>query len=92
MMLGSGEVAQLDVPADRDEGVDDARIVHRAAPRAQDVDGRFVGQRRAVRPIRRERIVAVDDRQYPRADRDVLARNASRVISSPGFSSRNAKI
>ena len=62
-----------------DEGVDHQRLVHGAAPRAQDVERRSSDKRRAVRAVGRERVEAVDDRKNPRADRNIRADDAPRV-------------
>ena len=71
-----------DAPVDLDEGGDHARVVHAAAALAQDLQGRRLRHAAAIRTIRRERVEAVDDRQDPRADRDVLAADAARVAGA----------
>src|SRR5256885_16971479 len=65
-----------------DEVRDDRGVVHLAAALTQNPQSVGVRQLRTVRPIRRERVEAIDDREDPGADRNRLALQ-SRWISSP---------
>ncbi len=70
-----------DAPVDVDEGGHHVRVVHAAAALAQDLQSGRLRHSAAIRPIRGERVEAVDNRQNPRADRDVLAGDAARVAA-----------
>ena len=64
---------------DRDETIDDVRVVHASAPRAQDLEGLGNRHRRAIRTVRGQRIEAVHDHQDARADWDVGSGDAIRI-------------
>ena len=65
-----------------DESIDDGRVVHRAAAFHQDGDGGFVGHAPAVGPVRRQCVVAVDDRENARTNRDGVAFDAVRIAAA----------
>ena len=65
-----------------DECLDHQRLVHRAAARAQNLERLLVGQRGAIGTIGRQRVEAIDDRQDPRADRDVGAGDAAGIAAA----------
>src|SRR3954462_10231996 len=67
------DVRGCDVLINTSECVDDQWIVHRSAPLIQNTKRIRIGESRSIRPIRRQRVEAIDYRKNSRTDRDVAA-------------------
>ena len=62
-----------------EEGIDDSWVVHRAATIFDDLKRIIVCEPRPVRPVGRQRVEAIDNRENPRADGDISSLQASGI-------------